>query len=115
MRRSVFVTLTMGMLFVMVAAAASRGVLRITLKKAVVVDGKSVGPGPCQINWATHSPEADVSFAVSGDVVAKVHGKFVERTEKSAYDGVVTAKDDSGNEVVKEIWFAGKSTVLVLD
>ncbi len=115
MRRGVFVTLAFGAMFVLVAAAAAKGGMSVLLKTSLYVDGKSVGPGPCQISWATHSPEANVSFVVNGRVVAQTRGKFVERDEKSNYDGLVTAKDGSGNDVLKEVHFAGKKTVLVLD
>jgi len=115
MRRGVFVIFTLGVLFVVVASAATKGVMKLALDKAVYVDGKSIGPGPCRVSWATHSPEATVSFAVGGTVVAEARGRFVERDEKSVYDALVTTKDNSGNDVVREIRFIGKKSVLVLD
>jgi len=113
--RSVFSTLALGMLFLMVESAAARGVMKVSLQKPLVVAGKSIGPGSCLITWTTHSPETDVSFEMHDKVVIEAHGKMVERPEKAEKDTLVTVKDDSGNQVLKEIRFGGKRSVLVLE
>ncbi len=114
-RKNVFISLALGALLVPAASAAGRGALQFSLKSPMVVADTSVGPGDCVITWMTHSPETDVTFALHGKTVIEAHGKMVERPEKASQDTLVTVKDDSGNDVLKEVRFGGKKWVLVLD
>ncbi len=114
-RRSVFISLAFAALLVSSASAAGRGTLQFTLRRPMVVSGTSVGPGDYLITWKTHSPETDVTFALHGRTVIEAHGKMVERPEKASQDTLVTARDESGNDVLKEIRFGGRKWVLLLD
>jgi hypothetical protein len=98
-----------------VPVARAKDAVNFKLLTSIDVGGKVIGPGNCQITWVSHSPETDVSFFVRGKVVAEAHGKMVERDTKSEGDTLVTVKDSNGNEILKEIRFAGKKNVLVLD
>ncbi len=114
-RKSVLISFALGVLLVSVASAAGKGSLQVTLNRPMVVAGTPLGPGSCMIAWTSHSPETDLKFAMHGKVVAEAHGKMVERPEKAVQDTLVTVRDDSGREVLKEIRFEGKKSVLVLD
>ncbi len=114
-RRSVFVAMTLGALLVVAGSAAAKGIMKVSLDRPMIVAGKSIGPGTCMITWVSHSPETDVSFAVHGKVVVEAHGKMIERPEKAEKDMVVTATDETGKDVLKEIRFGGKKSVLVME
>ncbi|HVP07551.1 MAG TPA: hypothetical protein VMS71_06880, partial [Candidatus Acidoferrum sp.] len=105
--------LSMFLLLLAVPVWAANGKVTFNFYHKIQVGDKTLGPGNCVVSWVSHSPEADVSFLVKDKVVAEAHGKLVERNEKSQSDAVITLKDDSGNERLKEIRFAGKKTVRV--
>jgi hypothetical protein len=114
-RRGVFIALSLAVLLIGAAGAMAKNAMSFALDRPMTIGDKTVGPGKCEITWATHSPQTDVNIYFQGKVIAELHGKMVERGIKADYNSLVTVKDRSGKDVLKEIRFAGKKSVIVLD
>src|SRR5690348_6006306 len=72
-----------------------------------------ITPGYYVVEWATHSPEATVTFSRNGQVLIMASGKMVERDSKSLSDAVVYSNNADGTHTLKELRFAGKKQALV--
>jgi hypothetical protein len=94
------------------AQAASKTV-KMELKETAEVAGQSLAPGDYKISW-TGDSEAEVTVSKSGKVVAQGKGHFEERPKAALADAILFRKGASGKEVLSEIQFGGKKSVLVL-
>jgi hypothetical protein len=80
----------------------------------VTLNGTMLPAGSYDIRWVSHSPEATVTFAKAGHVVATSMGKWVDRGAKYKADALVYTNNADGSHTLKEIRFAGQKQVLVL-
>jgi hypothetical protein len=111
----VFVALSLAILLFGVAGATAKNLVSFVLDQPMTIGGKTVGPGKCEVTWVIHSPETDVTFTLHGKVRVEAHGRMVEKDTKADYNGLVTVKDGNGNDVLKEIRFAGKKSAIVIE
>jgi hypothetical protein len=84
-----------------------------TFASDVSLNGTMLPAGYYDIRWVSHSPEATVTFAQGGHVVATSMGKWVDRGAKYKADAVVYTNNADGSHTLKEIRFAGQKQVLV--
>jgi hypothetical protein len=85
-----------------------------TFASDVSLNGTMLPAGYYDIRWVSHSPEATVTFAKGGHVVATSMGKWEDRGAKYKADAVVYTNNGDGSHTLREIRFAGQKQVLVL-
>jgi hypothetical protein len=94
-------------------SAAAANSHTFSVRTAVNLNGTEITPGYYVVEWATHSPEATVTFSRNGQVLIMASGKMVERDSKSLSDAVVYSNNADGTHTLKELRFAGKKQALV--
>lgn len=93
------------------ARAADSKTMPLTVE--ITLNGSILAPGSYQISWVSHSPEATVTFARGGRVIATAMGTWVDRGTKYERDAVVYSNNPDGSHTLREIRIAGKSQALV--
>ena len=89
------------------------GKAKFTINETTFVGGNELKAGQYEVEWQTHSPEADVVFKAKGKVAAQVQGKIVETEKKFDYNSVLSGKDSTGREALRELQVAGKKIRIV--
>jgi len=105
--------LTMAFLVAVSAAAKARSSKEVELHFDATVAGSHLASGNYNIQWATHSPDATVSFLKGSKVVATAEAKVVDRGMRYNSDQVLYDEAANGSREIREIRFQGSSEVLV--
>lgn len=98
---------------VFATAKEQKGAHQLTLSHAASIAGTQMPAGSYKVTWATHSPEATVTFENHRQVVATVEGKWVDRGVLYRQNAVVLNTNPDGSQSVVEIRFAGMTGALV--
>ena|SRR5689334_23007299 len=85
----------------------------VSFRIDVTLNGSKLPSGYYEISWVSHSPEATVTFAKTGQATVTAMGKWVDRGEKYHSDAVVYSNNADGSHTLLEIRFAGKNQALV--
>src|ERR1051326_2801594 len=85
----------------------------VSFRTEVTLNGSKLPSGYYEISWVSHSPEATVTFAKTGQATVTAMGKWVDRGEKYHSDAVVYSNNADGSHTLLEIRFAGKNQALV--
>lgn len=94
---------------------AAGSITAVQFSEPILAAGKAIAPGQYVLRWKTSGPDAIVKFEKNGTTVAEVRAKLAERERESPYDGVLAAKNASGELVLKEVRMRGKKQVLVFE
>lgn len=84
---------------------------KVALSSTAQVAGTQLQPGNYTVEWSGSGPGAQVKFIRNGKTVATTQGDVVQLKTKAAYDQVVLSTA-SGQNVVQEVDFGGKTTAL---
>jgi hypothetical protein len=114
-RNRKMVTLLIFALLIGSQVFAAGGLINLTFDKTTYVGGVKIERGACLVTWKAKMPEAEVTFSRGGKKLVTVTGKFIEGETKSNYDSYMAVRDGNGNDVIKEIHFQGKKSVLQFD
>jgi uncharacterized protein YlzI (FlbEa/FlbD family) len=115
LRKTLPVILMLGLLLIQPAAALTNDAVDVTLLGPIVINGSHVNAGNYQIRWVSNSPDGVMTLLKGRKVVAEARGKAVERDAKAKDTLIITQDDGSGNRVLKEIQFKGKTQAIVFD
>jgi len=85
----------------------------VSFRTEVTLNGSKLPSGYYEISWVSHSPEATVTFAKTGQATVTAMGKWVDRGAKYHTDAVVYSNNPDGSHTLLEIRFAGKNQALV--
>jgi uncharacterized protein YlzI (FlbEa/FlbD family) len=107
--------LMLGLLLIQPAAALTNDAVDVTLLGPIVINGSHVNAGNYQIRWVSNSPDGVMTLLKGRKVVAEARGKAVERDAKAKDTLIITQDDGSGNRVLKEIQFKGKTQAIVFE
>ncbi len=91
------------------AKDANKG--KVNLASSAQVAGTQLQPGNYTVEWSGSGPAAQVKFIRNGKTVATTQGDVVQLKNKAPYDQVVLSTA-SGQNVVQEVDFSGKTTAL---
>ena len=105
--------LFLGLLLASGLPAAAKSSHTIKLDHAVVLQGANLPAGRYQVEWQTHSPEADVQFSHKGGLVVSTTGRVEQRDQRYYSDAIVYGETSDGFISIVEIRFAGSKNVLV--
>jgi len=114
--KSLIVLLLIGLVALSAVALAGGpqiGRAKFTINEPMVIGGTELKAGQYEVEWQTHSPEADVVFKAKGKVAAQAQGKLVGTEKKFDYNTVLSGKDSSGREALRELQVAGKKIKIV--
>jgi len=93
-------------------AFAASGSISLDFRGTAYVGGAKIDQGKCQVTWNADASEAEVTFSQNGKQLVTVPAKLIELDTKSNYNCYLVEKDGSGNEIIKEIHFQGKKSIL---
>jgi hypothetical protein len=85
----------------------------LPFRAEVTLNGKKLPAGFYEISWASHSPEATVTFVRAGQVMVTAMGKWVDRDTQYTTDALVYSNNADGSHTLLEIRFAGRRQALV--
>jgi hypothetical protein len=98
------------------AMASKKSSVTVTLDRPALVNGKQLPAGDYKVTFQSGNGQTPVTFTnEKNDEMIKTTGQIVDRTDKSAYNALVTDKEANGKNVVKEIRLEGKKEVLVFE
>ena len=97
------------------AAAAGKESAKVEIPYQVSWAGKVLPAGEYTFRWQDDGSGLDVTILRGKEVMAKGRGRIQEEPTKSDYNAVGTDREESGSRVLTQVFFRGKSTVLVLE
>lgn len=106
---------TPAILLIVLAAgsALAKNGKRVTLNKAVDVNGATLVAGNYNVTWSAPGGDPTVSFMKGKETVASAQARWVDRGIKYDNDAVIYSDDGSGAPRIIEIRFAGMRQALV--
>ncbi len=98
-----------------IAAAAGQDSAKVEIPYQVTWAGKVLPAGEYTFKWQDDGSGLDVTILHGKELMAKGRGRIEEQPTKSDSNAVGTSRQDSGSRVLTQVFFRGKSTVLVLE
>jgi hypothetical protein len=93
----------------------AKGAVKFPVASALLVDGKEIQPGNCELKWSSDSSQTEVTFINNKQVVATVQGKIVNVDRAFLNDALVTEPNASGQVILKEVRLQGKKFKIVFE
>jgi hypothetical protein len=110
----------MATVLVLIAAAAmmaaESGSARFAATRAIFVAGTEIKAGPYDVKWEASGQDTAVIFKSVGTThEIKVQGKIESSDKAYDYNSIVTGKDSSGRDAIKQLQFRGKNIRIVFE
>jgi hypothetical protein len=105
--------LAMALLVPAAALAKDKDSRTVNIPNTVVVNHQLLTPGKYKVEWQEAGPQVKVDFMRNGKTVAQANGTLKTSDAQITQDDIVTKKNASNRNVLKEIDFGHQKEAII--
>jgi len=114
--KKLIVMVALCMLLAATIIAVENGNARFAATRSLFAGGTELKAGQYDVKWEVNGQDTTVVFTPVGTrTEIKVQGKVEQSEKKYEYNSMVTGKDSSGRDAIKQLLFKGNNVRIVFE